>query len=145
MTVRRSVAVAAIAVGLLLGLGAAAAAPPPAAPVEPAAVPAADRLQWFREAKFGLFIHWGAYAILGREEWARQLLQIPRDEYRDMALGFDPTAFDPDAWAGLFRQAGAKFVVPVAEHHDGFAMYDSSFSRWTGSTTIPAWKRMLTW
>ena len=128
MTVRRSVAVAAIAVGLLLGLGAAAAAPPPAAPVEPAAVPAADRLQWFREAKFGLFIHWGAYAILGREEWARQLLQIPRDEYRDMALGFDPTAFDPDAWAALAKEAGVRYAVITSKHHDGFALYDSALS-----------------
>ncbi|MCK7518509.1 MAG: alpha-L-fucosidase [Ignavibacteriales bacterium] len=83
----------------------------PASAQAPANAP--DRLQWFREAKFGLFIHWGAYAMTGREEWARQLLQIPREEYRTMALGFDPVAFDPDEWAGLARDAG----VEVRRHH----------------------------
>jgi len=99
---------------------------PPGAAQTPANVP--DRLQWFREAKFGLFIHWGAYAIVGREEWARQLLQIPREEYRDIALTFDPVAFDPDEWAALAGDAGVKYVVITSKHHDGFAIYDSAFS-----------------
>jgi alpha-L-fucosidase len=98
----------------------------PASAQAPANAP--DRLQWFREAKFGLFIHWGAYAIVGREEWARQLLQIPREEYRTMALGFDPVAFDPDEWAGLAKEAGVRYVVITSKHHDGFAIYDSAFS-----------------
>ena len=128
MSVRQPVLIAL----LLIAIGSAAGAAPFPGPADeprtaaPANVP--DRLQWFREAKFGLFIHWGAYAIVGREEWARQLLQIPREEYRDMALTFDPAGFDPDAWAALAKDAGAKYVVITSKHHDGFAIYDSAFS-----------------
>jgi alpha-L-fucosidase len=113
---------------------------PPGAAQAPANVP--DRLQWFREAKFGLFIHWGAYAIVGREEWARQLLQIPREEYRTLALGFDPVAFDPDAWAALAKDAGAKYVVITSKHHDGFAIYDSAFPT---STSCPRNTARTSW
>ena len=113
MSVRQPVLIAL----LLIAIGSAAGAAPFPGPADeprtaaPANVP--DRLQWFREAKFGLFIHWGAYAIVGREEWARQLLQIPREEYRDIALTFDPVAFDPDAWAALAKDAG----VEVRRYH----------------------------
>jgi alpha-L-fucosidase len=62
-----------------------------------------DRLQWFREAKFGLFIHWGVYSMIGREEWARQLLQIPLKEYQYYADNFNPVDFDPDTWAALAK------------------------------------------
>ncbi|MCK7478540.1 MAG: alpha-L-fucosidase [Candidatus Moduliflexus flocculans] len=88
---------------------------------------APDRTWWFREAKFGLFIHWGACAILGREEWARRLLQIPRDGYRDSRPAFDPAAFDPDGEpASRPRTPASKYAVITAKHHDGFALYDSA-------------------
>ena len=79
-----------------------------------------DRLQWFREAKFGLFIHWGVYSMIGREEWARQLLQIPLDEYQYYADNFNPVNFDPDEWVALAKDAGVKYVVITSKHHDGF-------------------------
>jgi alpha-L-fucosidase len=84
-----------------------------------------DRTRWLREAKFGLFIHWGVYSIIGREEWARQLLQIPLREYDDIAVGFDPVAFDPDAWVALAKEAGVKYIVITSKHHDGFCLFDS--------------------
>lgn len=87
-----------------------------------------DRLQWFREAKFGLFIHWGVYSMIGREEWARQLLQIPLKEYQYYADNFNPVDFDPDAWASLAREAGVKYVVITSKHHDGFSMFESAYT-----------------
>jgi alpha-L-fucosidase len=99
-----------------------------AAPPAPAPSQASDRLQWFREAKFGLFIHWGVYSMIGREEWARQLLQIPLKEYQYYADNFDPAEFDPDEWAALARDAGVKYVIITSKHHDGFSIFDSAYT-----------------
>ena len=60
-----------------------------------------ERTQWFREAKFGMFIHWGPYAVVGRHEWARHRFQIPQDEYDRYARAFNPVNFDADAWVDL--------------------------------------------
>src|ERR1051325_9323886 len=87
-----------------------------------------DRTQWFREAKFGMFIHWGPYAVIGRHEWARQLLQIPQAEYDKYARAFNPVRFDPDAWVMLAQNAGAKYMVITSKHHDGFSIYRSKTS-----------------
>jgi alpha-L-fucosidase len=87
-----------------------------------------DRLQWFRDAKFGLFIHWGVYSMIGREEWARQLLQIPLQEYQYYADNFNPVEFDPDAWAALAKDAGVKYVIITSKHHDGFSIFDSAYT-----------------
>jgi len=99
---------------------------------EQAAVAAAgpDRTAWFREAKFGLFIHWGVYSMIGREEWARQILQIPVDEYEYYARNFNPTEFDPDEWADLARQAGVRYIVITSKHHDGFCLFDSHYTNY---------------
>ena len=98
------------------------------------------RLEWFREAKFGLFIHWGPYSQLaggwaGRQvpvgenaEWIMQKLEIPRDTYHTLARQFNPTLFDAEAWAQLAQDAGMKYLVITAKHHDGFAMYHSEAS-----------------
>jgi alpha-L-fucosidase len=102
---------------------------------------------WYQDAKFGIFIHWGVYAVpaFGNEWYPRQMYLQGTEEFQHHIATFGPHAqfgykdfiplfkgenFNPAAWATLFRQAGARYVVPVAEHHDGFAMYDSSFSRW---------------
>lgn len=87
-----------------------------------------DRLQWFRDAKFGLFIHWGVYSMIGREEWARELLQIPLKEYQYYADNFNPVDFDPDAWAALAKDAGVKYIVITSKHHDGFSIFDSQYT-----------------
>lgn len=112
---------------------------------------------WYQDAKFGIFMHWGLYSVPGyANEWySRNMYQKditwddafkhhvvtygPQDKfgYKDFIPLFKAEKFDPDHWAKLFKAAGAKYVVPVAEHHDGFAMYDSDFSRWTAKKMGP--------
>jgi alpha-L-fucosidase len=103
---------------------------------------------WYDDAKFGIFIHWGVYSVpaFGSEWYPRLMYQQGTKEfahhvatygaaskfgYKDFIPMFKAEHFDANAWASLFRQAGARYVVPVAEHHDGFAMYDSKLSDWT--------------
>jgi alpha-L-fucosidase len=109
---------------------------------------------WYQDGKFGIFIHWGAYAVpaFGSEWYPRNMYLQGSPEYehhlktygshvqfgyKDFIPQFTADLFDPDAWAALFRRAGAQFVVPVAEHHDGFAMYDSDHSAWTAAKMGP--------
>ncbi len=115
--------------------------------------------EWYLDGKFGIFIHWGLYAVpaFGNEWYPRNMYLQGTDEfkhhvetygpqsefgYKDFIPLFKAEHYDPAAWADLFRRAGAKFVVPVAEHHDGFAMYDSDRSAWTAAKMGP--KRDLT-
>ena len=106
-----------------------------------AAEPAAtDRTQWFREARFGMFIHWGVYAVPAGEwqgkpvsgigEWIMKNGKIPVVDYKGFAKEFTAANYDPQAWARLARTAGMKYVVITAKHHDGFALYDSAASDW---------------
>ena len=85
---------------------------------------AAARIAWWRDAKFGLFMHWGVYSIPARGEWVQWNEQIPVDEYAKLAGQFNPGKFDTDAWAALAKQAGMKYTVLTARHHDGFALFD---------------------
>jgi alpha-L-fucosidase len=110
--------------------------------------------QWYRDAKFGIFIHWGVYSVpaFGNEWYPRQMYLEGTEEFKHHVAAFGPQArfgykdfvplftgerFNPAAWAALFRQAGARYVVPVAEHHDGFAMYDCGFSKWNALNMGP--------
>jgi alpha-L-fucosidase len=110
--------------------------------------------EWYRDAKFGIFIHWGVYSVPAfGNEWYPRLMYIDgsaeykhhiatygtQDKfgYKDFIPKFTASNFDPAAWADLFKKAGAKYVVPVAEHHDGFAMYDSGLSDWTAAKMGP--------
>ena len=110
--------------------------------------------EWYKDAKFGIFIHWGVYSVpaFGNEWYPRNMYRPGSDEYKhhiatygppdkfgykDFIPMFKAERFDPKAWARLFQQAGAKYVVPVAEHHDGFAMYDSGLSDWTAGKMGP--------
>jgi alpha-L-fucosidase len=87
-----------------------------------------QEMQWWQDAKFGLFIHWGLYSLLGRGEWVMYNEQIPPAEYAKLADQFNPRGFDADAWAALAKEAGMKYSVMVARHHDGFALWDSPAS-----------------
>ena len=97
------------------------------------------RLKWFREARFGLFIHWGLYAVPAGEwkgklvpgigEWIMNRAQIPVAEYEELTKQFNPVEFDADAWVRLARDAGMKYLVITSKHHDGFAMYHSKVSK----------------
>jgi len=110
--------------------------------------------EWYKDAKFGIFIHWGVYSVpaFGNEWYPRNMYNEGTDEYKhhiatygpqdkfgykDFVPMFKAEHFDPAAWAKLFKDAGAKYVVPVAEHHDGFAMYDSGLSDWTAAKMGP--------
>jgi alpha-L-fucosidase len=91
----------------------------------------AARIAWWRDAKFGLFMHWGVYSILGRGEWVQWNEQIPVDEYAKLADQFNPDKFDPDSWAAIAKAAGMKYTVLTARHHDGFALFDDPDSNFT--------------
>ncbi len=98
------------------------------------------RMAWWREARFGMFIHWGVYAVPagtyngkpvgGLGEWILKGGKIPADEYKTFAKEFNPTQYDPEAWVRLAKQAGMKYIVITAKHHDGFALWPSAVSEW---------------
>ena len=92
---------------------------------------AADRMSWFHEAKFGMFIHWGPYSVAGIEaSWPimRPTAEITESEYRALPARFNPTLFDPKAWVTLARAAGQRYMVFTAKHCDGFCMFDSDYT-----------------
>ena len=107
--------------------------------------------EWFQDAKFGIFIHWGVYSVPAtgsewypkhmynglakahQEKWGRQ----SQFGYKDFIPRFKAEKFNPQEWAELFREAGARYVIPTAEHHDGFAMYDSKLTRWNAKQMGP--------
>jgi alpha-L-fucosidase len=107
-------------------------------PVSPAgertaAGAAKDRMAWWREARFGMFVHWGLYSVLAGEwggrtdyaEWIRNNAKIPVDEYEKLLGRFNPTEFDADRLASLAADAGAKYLVITSKHHDGFCLFDT--------------------
>lgn len=96
---------------------------------------AESRLQWWREARFGMMIHWGVYAIPGRGEWVQWYEQIPVREYATLAQQFNPTRFNADAWASLAKDAGMKYTVLTARHHDGFALFNDPGNPFTSVST----------
>ena len=85
-------------------------------------------MEWWKDAKFGMFIHWGLYAIPARGEWVMHQEKIPAEEYAKLAGQFNPRHFDARAWADTARAAGMRYMVMVARHHDGFALWDSPAS-----------------
>ncbi len=105
------------------------------------------RMDWWLDAKFGMFIHWGLYAIPagvwnGQEtpgigEWIMDTLKIPASEYEKLAAQFDPVKFDADAWASLAKAAGMKYIVITTKHHDGFCLFDSKFTTYDVMDAAP--------
>ncbi len=99
--------------------------------------------EWFRNAKFGVFLHWGLYSELGGSgsagvaEWIMQDNKIPADKYERLARFFNPVAFDADAWVRSFKDAGARYIVITSKHHDGFAMFDSKVSSYNVVKATP--------
>jgi len=111
------------------------------------------RLEWFREAKYGMFIHWGLYAIpagewngrrcLGLGEWVMNRCQVPVKEYEKLAARFDPVKFNADEWVQLAQDAGMKYMVITSKHHDGFAMFKSAASPYNVVDATPYKKDIL--
>ena len=84
----------------------------------------------FQDMKFGMFIHWGVYSVLGDGEWVFHNRHLTVDEYNRLPLFFDPEKFDAKAWVSLAKSAGMKYITITSRHHDGFAMFDSKVSDW---------------
>lgn len=121
---RRIAFLAAIAtIGLLLGTqGDAQTQPPGKAPTK--------SVQWFRDAKFGMFVHWGVYSLLGRGEWVMNNEGIPISEYQKLPPQFNPTNFNAREWVKMVKDSGMKYITITSKHHDGFSMFDTSLSNY---------------
>ncbi len=112
-----------------------------------------QRCAWWAEDRFGMFIHWGIYAvpagtyqdkqIPGIGEWIMRRGSIPVDEYREYAKQFNPVKYDPDAWVRLAKDAGMKYIVITAKHHDGFALFDSKVTTWDVVDASPYGKDLI--
>src|SRR6187397_3604471 len=99
-----------------------------------------ERMEWWREARFGMFIHWGVYAVpagiyKGQKinrigEWIMNRGKIPVAEYQQFAKEFNPVKFNADEWVKMAKDAGMKYIVITSKHHDGFAMFKSNASKW---------------
>ena len=134
------------------------AAPP--APANPPAVAVPEtpaqynaRIQWLRDARFGMFIHWGVYAVAAGEwkgqyyggggEWILRFAGIPIADYKALGKHFTASKYDPKAWADLAKDAGMKYVIITAKHHDGFALYDSQVSDWNAVKASAAGRDLI--
>src|SRR5436189_1243621 len=146
---RRSFAVFA-AFAFLMGTKPSALAPEPFE--DQAAAPLVDaakekRLEWFREAKYGLFIHWGLYALPAGEwngrrspglgEWVMLRSAVPVKEYEQLATRFNPGRFNADEWVKIAQDAGMKYIVITSKHHDGFALFKSQASAYNVVDATP--------
>ncbi len=96
-------------------------------------VPAPENIkarEWFQDAKFGMFIHWGVYSVLGDGEWVMNTQKIDKQTYQKLPAFFNPIGYDPKEWVSLAKAAGMKYITITSKHHDGFAMWDSKITDW---------------
>jgi alpha-L-fucosidase len=94
---------------------------------QPSATNLAAR-EWFQDARFGMFVHWGVYSVLGDGEWVMNNRKIPVADYEKLPAFFNPISFDAAQWVSLAKAAGMKYITITSKHHDGFAMFDSKVS-----------------
>lgn len=117
-------------------------------------LPKEERMKWWREARFGMFIHWGVYAQLagvyngheqarGGAEWIMNRMKIPVATYQQYAKQFNPVKFDADEWVRTAKEAGMKYIIITAKHHDGFALFQSNASKWNIADATPYGKDVL--
>lgn len=112
-----------------------------------------ERMEWWRDARFGMFIHWGVYAVpagtwqghqIGRGgEWIMNRGKVSVADYHQMASQFNPIKYDPEAWVKMAKDAGMKYIVITAKHHDGFALFQSNASKWNVVDATPYGKDLL--
>lgn len=93
------------------------------------------RVEWYQQARFGMFIHWGIYAIPARGEWVRSVEEMPEEEYMSFFEEFDPIDFQPKKWAKAAKEAGMKYAIMTAKHHDGFCLFDSELTDFKATNT----------
>ena len=106
-----------------------------------------DMKKWFKEAQYGMMVHWGLYSLLAGEwrgrfcgpyaEWIQANLAIPNAEYGQLAKAFNPVCFDADAWVRLAKACGMQYFVVTSKHHDGFAMFHSKVDRYNVVDATP--------
>jgi len=142
---RRIVTVLVLMAGLTTGVLGARQAPQPETQAQ-----RDSRMAWWRDARFGMFIHWGLYAVPAGDykgqrskdigEWIMSWANIPRAEYEKFAPQFDPEKFDAAGWVATAKAAGMKYIVITSKHHEGFAMYDSAVSDYTIVKRTP-WRK----
>lgn len=108
----------------------------------PKPAPVAGDMEWFVESRFGMFIHWGTYAAAARHEWVKHNEEIPDEEYDKYFRYFDPDLFDPSFWARKAREAGMKYLVLTAKHHEGFCLWDTAYTDYKATNT-PCGKDLL--
>lgn len=109
-------------------------------------VPSKENLesrQWFEDARFGMFIHWGVYSLLGDGEWVMNNQNIPVKAYEKLPGFFNPTQYDPVAWVKLAKQAGMKYITITSRHHDGFSMFNTEASDYNIVKSSPYGKDIL--
>ena len=93
------------------------------------------RVEWYQHDRFGMFIHWGLYAIPARGEWVRSTEEMPEDDYVPFFEEFNPVDYDPSKWAKAAKEAGMKYAVLTAKHHDGFCLFDSKLTDFKSTNT----------
>ena len=109
---------------------------------QPSAANLAAR-EWFQNARFGLFVHWGVYSVLGDGEWVMNNRKIPIADYEKLPAQFNPVMFDPVEWVALAKAAGMKYITITSKHDDGFAMFDSKISDYDVVDRTPYKKDVL--
>ena len=94
-----------------------------------------ERMKWWTDARFGMFIHWGLYAQPARHEWVKRYERITNDQYQKYFDLFNPDMFDPHEWAKMAKEAGMKYAVITSKHHEGFCMFDSKYTDYKVTNT----------
>jgi alpha-L-fucosidase len=94
-----------------------------------------ERLQWWTHDRFGMFIHWGIYALPARHEWVKQRERITNEDYQKYFDNFNPDLYNPREWAKMAKEAGMKYVVLTAKHHDGFCLFESAYTDYNSMNT----------
>lgn len=95
----------------------------------------AQRMKWWTEARFGMFIHWGLYALPARHEWVKNRERMTNEQYQKYFEHFNPDLFNPREWARMAKEAGMKYVVLTAKHHEGFCLWDSKYTDYKATNT----------
>ena len=101
-----------------------------------------ERIKWFLHDRFGMFIHWGLYAIPARGEWVRSIERLSVEDYQPFFEEFNPTRYNPAEWARLAKEAGMKYAVMTTKHHDGFCLFDSQYTDYKATNT-PAGRDLI--